>query len=496
MSDDKNLAKRSFKAASWVLIFQFASQGIQLLLGICMARLLSPDDYGVLGMLAIFWAVSNVFIQGGFGQALLQRKEITETDLSSVFYYNMFLAFLCCGIMLASAPWIAEFYRQPILRQTIMVSAWALPIGALSSIQRVILGRRLQQGFITASQLAVIPISGGVALYLAWRGYGVWALVWETFVSTACGTIFVCLFVRWIPKLQFSWKALGSLFQFGSKLMIAGLLDAFFANLCNVVIGKFYQAQTLGYYEQARRYSSLWPHSIQGAIAKVLFPAFSKIQDDLPRLKGAFKRSLSASVLAIVFPAFLLCTLSRPFIELLITSKWLPCIPIWWLLTCTIVLWPIHVLNLQLLNARGRSGRFLQLEIIKKCLALVSVAVLIFFGLYPMLVWGIFSSLTSAYLNSYYSGKEIDYGLFRQLRDVAIYAVLAALACFGAWGFYRLLYPYAPWVGFVGGACVGCVLYVALNFRFKTSAFFDLLGIVGGKVSFIKKFLPKQYIKQ
>ncbi len=490
--DDKNLAKRSFKAASWVLIFQFASQGIQLLLGICMARLLSPDDYGVLGMLAIFWAVSHMFINGGFGQALLQRKEVTETDLSSVFYYNIFLAFLCCGIMIVSAPWIADFYRQPILRQTIMVSAWTLPIGALGSVQRVILGRNLKQGFITASHLVAIPISGGVALYLAWRGYGVWALVWQTFVSTACGTIAVFLFVRWVPKLVFSLKALGSLFQFGSKLMIAGLLDAFFVNIYNVAIGKFYQAQTLGYYEQARRYSSLWPHSIQGAISQVLFPAFSKIQDDLPRLKEAFKRALCVSVLAIAFPAFLLCTLSRPFIELVITPKWLPCIPIWWLLTCTIVLWPIHVLNLQLLNARGRSDRFLYLEIFKKCLSLVSVAVLIFFGLYPMLVFGIFSSLTSAYLNSYYTGKEINYGLFSQLRDVSIYAVIAALACFGAWAFYRLVYPFASWVGFIGGACVGCALYVALNFGFKTAAFFDLLGIVAGKVPFVKKLLPNR----
>jgi len=494
MSDDKNLAKRSFKAASWVFICQFASRGIALLIGVCMTRLLSPEDYGVLGMLGIFWAISEIFIQGGFGTALTQRKEVTEIELSSVFYYNMFLAFLCCGLMLFSASWIADFYNQPILRRTIMVSAWSLPIGALGSVQRVILGRKLKQGLISAASIATLPISGGVAICLAWRGYGVWALVWQSFVSTACGTLFVCLLCRWIPKLQFSFKALASLFQFGSKILAAWLLNAIFGNASSVVIGKFYSANALGYYEKAGGYSSILPVSIQNAISSVLFPAFSKIQDDQPRLRAAFRRALCVSFLVIVFPSFLVCALSRPFIELVLTPKWLPCVPIWQLLTCSICLRPLHELNVQLLEARGKGGCCLKIEIYKKILSSVSIVILIFYGLYPMLVWGIISSLIAAYINSYYASKELNYGLFSQLRDVVVYVIFALISCLGAWGFYRLVYPYAPWVGFVGGACVGSVLYLALNICFKTSALFDLLGIVGGKVPFVKQFLPKQNV--
>ena len=478
MSNDKNLAKRSFRAASWVLIFQFASQFVQILIGICMARLLMPSDYGILGLLTIFWSVSQVFINGGFGQALLQRKKVTRIDLSSVFYYNLFLGLICCFFMIIAAPWIADFYHQPILRKTIMVSAWALPIGALGSVQQVILGRELKQGYITASKLIGIIVSGVIALYLARLGYGIWALVWQAFIATACGTVFVFLFVRWIPHLEFSFKSLKSLFHFGSRLLVAGLIDAFFLNIYNVFIGKFYSARILGYYEQARRYSTLWPLSIQGAISQVLFPAFSKIQDDLERLKNAFERALNLSVFAVVFPAYLLCTLSRPFIELVLTPKWLPCIPYWWLLTCSIVLYPIHVLNLQILNARGRSDLFLKLEIVKKIFMLLSVVVLIIWGIIPMLLIRIVLSVISAYLNSHYAGKNMGYSLLRQLEVCLPYVLLSLVSCSVAYCVYKLIYTLSPWSGLVFSAIAGAICYFLLNLTFNTTAYKEIRSLL------------------
>ncbi len=489
MSDDSNLAKRSLKAASWVVVFQFADQGIALILGVCMARLLCPSDYGILGVLSIFWALSAVFIQGGFAEALLQRKEITDVDLSSVFYYNMFLSLLCCGLMILSAPWIADFYREPILRQTILASAWTLPINALATVQRVILKRKLEQRFITLSHLVSALLSGILALFLAWRGYGVWALVWQSFALNVFSTFFVFVFTRWIPKLLFSWKSLLSLFKFGSYLMITGVIDAIFENVYDAVIGKFYSTETLGYYTRARSYSLLWPRSIQRSISSVLFPSFAKIQDDLPRLKRAYKRALCSSALVVIFPAFLLCVLSYPFVVLILTPKWLPCVPIWQLLTGTIIFWPIHKMNLQLLKARGRSDLYFGLDVVGKGFTVVSLIVLIFWGLYPMLVLEILTSLLTAYIESRYVGREIGYKFSAQISDITIYVILSGLACFGAWGFYRLIYPLSPWSGFVGGALVGCVLYVALNYLFKTEAFFDLLRLIAGKVTFFQRFL-------
>lgn len=477
-ADTKGLAKRSFRAASWVLIFQFASQFAQILIGIYMARLLAPSDYGILGLLTIFWSVSHVFINGGFGQALLQRKEVTQTDLSSVFYYNLFLGLVCCALMIIAAPWIARFYHQPILQKTIMVSAWALPIGSLGAVQQVILGRELKQGFVTASRLIGIVVSGIIALYLAKLGYGVWALVWQSFIATACGTCFVFIFVRWIPHLEFSIKSLKSLFRFGSRLLIAGLIEALFVNINNIFIGKLYTPRILGYYEQARRYSTLWPLSIQGAISQVLFPAFSKIQDDLERLKKAFERALNVSVCAIVFPAYLLCTLSRPFIEIILTPKWLPCIPYMWLLTCSVVLYPIHVLNLQVLNSRGRSDLFLRLEIVKKLLAVVSVLVMFLWGIVPMLIASIAFSLMSAYLNSYYVGKDLGYTFLKQLNIYIPYVMLSVVSCVISHAVNSVVYMFSPWTGLILSALAGSASYCALNMFFCTAAYGEVRLLV------------------
>ena len=488
MKDDKGLAKRSFKAASWVLIAQFSTQFIQLLLGICMVRLLSPKDYGILGMLAIFWAVSNVFISGGFSLALIQRKEITQTDLCSVFYYNMLLSLLCCFIMIGASHWIAEFYNQPILEKTIKVTAWTLPISALGSVQSILLSRDLKQGFITISGLIAVIISGIAALILAWKGYGVWALVWRGFIASLCTTIIVFSFSRWIPRLIFSITRLKELFGFGSKLMLSGLLNNIYNHINSVVIGKFYPVETLGYYERAHGYVCLWPMSIQSAISQVLFPAFSKIQDDKDRLKKAFKRSLAISIFVVVFPSFMLCVLCRPFIELILTAKWLPCIPYWWLLTCTICLWPIHVLNLEVLKSIGRSDIFFKLEILKKCLSTVSLFILIFAGIFPMLIAGIFCSLISAYLNSFYVGKYLSYSLFQQFKDIGIYFILSMISCTALWLVYHFTYPLNQWCGFILAVITGLVCYLTLNRLLLTSAFTDLHNLIP------KRFMLVRYL--
>jgi len=489
MSDDHNLASRSLKAASWMFSVQFFNQFAQIFLGVCLARLLKPEDYGVLGMLAIFWGISNVFINGGFAQALLQRKEITETDVSSVFYYNMFLSLLCCFSMLIAAPWIAKFYSQPILRQTIMVSAWVLPINAFLSVQRTLLLRRLKQGLLSVVHLASIPISGGIAVFLAWKGYGVWALVWQRFFAALCATLFLMPFVPCWPRAPFSMKALRDLFQFGSKVLAVNIIDDIFYNLNSVFIGKIYPAKTLGYYEQARRYSTLFPYGIQTTIKGILFPSFAKLQDDVPRLKRAFKRSLAASAFAVIFPAYILCTLSYPFIELVLSPKWIPCVPFWWLLTCSIILFPIHSLNIQALLARGHSGTVLKLEILKKSLAIIGLVVLAYYGLYEMLVWGIFSSCVCVCANSYCVKKDIGCGLGGQLKVVVVYAGLSAIACCCAWIFYKRFYSFAPWFGFVGGGIIGGLTYLILNWLFKTQALFDVLSIVSSKFIFLRRFI-------
>ncbi|MBR2585409.1 MAG: lipopolysaccharide biosynthesis protein [Thermoguttaceae bacterium] len=474
-----------------MMVFQFATEFMQLFLGICLVRLLTPEDYGVLGMLAIFWAISQKFVDGGFGSALVQKKEVTEEDYCSVFYYNLFLSTFFCVVMACSASWIADFFRQPILKKTILVSMWTLPLGAVITIQHKILQRSLRQGLNALITMLTIPPSGGAALYLAWKGYGVWALVWQPVIAAFCRAVLFIYFVRWRPRLIFNFKALKSLFSFGSKILFSELLDAVFLNLNSVVIGKFYNASLLGYYSKANTYANCWPKSVQGAISFVLFPAFSKIQDDIPRLKNALRRSLCMSIFVVVFPSYLLCVLSKPLVELVFTPRWLPCVPYWWMITCTIVFWPIHELNKQLLTSRGRSDLYLLLEGVKKGLTLFSVVILAFYGLMAMLWFGVFASAFGAYLDSYFTAKELGYGLFKQLRDVMIYIVLSLVSCVAAWGSYVLIYPHARWVGLIVPAALGCICYGGLNLLLKTSASIEFVQLLAGWFPPVKKLLGR-----
>lgn len=487
--DTQNLTKRSFRAASWVLIIKFIDQFLHIFFGILMVRYLEPSDFGVLGMLAIFWAISNLFIQGGFCVALLQKKEVKKTDLSSVFYYNVLLSFVCCFLMLWGAPYIASFYNESILSETIRVSAWMLPISSLGAVQRVILSRKLQQGLISLARLLSFIVSSTIALYLAFHDFGVWSLVWFQFSSISMNAVFLVLIVRWIPSLVFSFKALGTLFQFGSKLLAAGLLDCIMGNAYSIVIGKFYTAQDLGYYEQARKYSSLWPLSVQDSITIVLFPAFSKIQDNVERLRNAFRRSLCISVSVVAFPSMLLAVLSKPIIELIMTPKWLPVIPIWILLTVTYVLFPFHVLNLQLLNARGRSDKFLLLEIIKRILVVVNILVTYRLGLIYMMVGMVINSFISLYLNTYFSSREIHYPLRMQIKDCSPYIIYSTFACLCAYACYRSFYSFYPWVGLFVPIFLGTSVYIALNWASQSVGFVEIIRLIQGRFPFFKKFL-------
>ena len=486
-ADDKNITRRSFKAAGWVLVVQFTMQFVQILLGICLGRILTPEDYGTIGMLSIFWAVSVVFIYGGFSQALIQRKEITETDLSSVFYYNVFLSFFFFALMNLSAHRIAIFYGQDVLEPMIRVMAWILPIGALSAVQMVLLSRQLKQFFVTVSTLVSNLIAGLIAIFLAQHDAGVWALVWQRVISSLLFTVSVFLFVRWIPKLKFSFRALASLFSYGSKLLAIALLDAFVMNFTNLVVGKRETKATLGFYTRSKFFARLWPFSVQGAIANVLFPAFSKIQDDIPRLRNAFRRSLAISSFAVVFLSILLCVLCRPIIILLLGEKWLPCIPFWWLITFTVLFFPIQALNIQLLKAMGRSDLYLILEILKKILYVVQIVILIRWGIMPMLWCEIAFSLVCVYLNSYFTGRDLQYGLFAQLRDFSPYPLITVPACLFAWELYWIIMPFSPWAGLITAAVAGVIVYLTLNRIFRTPALGEFVTLAGSKLPVIKK---------
>ena len=471
MATEEPLNQKTFNAAGPSLILKVLTQAIQLVVGIIMVRLLSPADYGLWGIIMVFWSVSMIFVYGGFGAALLQQKEISQEELSSVFYYNIVLSLVACGGIILAAPAVGRFFQQPELVSMLQAVAWAIPLTAVSSMQHNLLYHKLRQDIsnwcIFLGYVVGIPIT----LYLGWRGYGAWSLVWQMLTASVVTTIVVFLFVRWLPSLTFSFSILKRLFKFGSNLLLAGLLDNIFTNIYNVIIGKVYPLTTLGYYDRARQYAAIWPQSIQWTIGSVLFPAFSKIQDDIPRLRNAFIASLRVSVFIVTFPSLLLGALAYPFIELILSEKWLPIVVYFQILTANFVLFPLMNINYQILTARGKSGTYLYLEVLNKLLIAVNILCTVWFDVIYMIIGMVVVSGLSLLINTRYTNREIGYSLGEQLKDVFPYFLYSFIASASAWGLYQALYPFNKWASLILPGIAGCLIYAGLNWFFRTYAF-------------------------
>ncbi|MBR0190717.1 MAG: lipopolysaccharide biosynthesis protein [Thermoguttaceae bacterium] len=467
----ERLDHKTFKSAGPSLILQVLSQGIQLMVGILLLRLLEPRDYGIWGILGIFWSVGSIFLWGGFGTALTQKKEVNKHDLDSVFYYNMAMAGFCALLLFLSAGWLADFFDQPVLKPVMNVILWTFPISAAGAIQYILLNRQMRQDLVNLAifigQVAAIPPT----LYIAWKGYGVWALAWQMFFSQCVSTVTVFCFCHWIPGLNFSFKALGTLFKYGSNILFAGLLDNIFMNIYNVVIGKIYPIATLGYYERGRQYAVIWPQSVQMTIGNVLFAAFSKIQEDIPRLKTAVIESLKMSVFITFFPSLLIAVLGVPFVTIVFSEKWLPIVPYFQTLTLSFVLMPLSALNLQILNARGRSGVYLGLVSLNKVFVVINILSTVWFTVMAM-VWGmVVVSCVSLYFNTRYTKRLLGYGLRLQALDSLPYLIYSLISSGAAWGLYRLLWPVNHWLGLLVPMAAGCVVYLLLNIFCYSPAF-------------------------
>lgn len=467
----ERLDNKTFQSAVPSLILQVLSQGIGLLVGILLVRLLEPKDYGIWGILMVFWNVGMIFAIGGFGSAIIQKKDIDREDLDSVFYYNMFMAGLLAILLYLGAGWLADFFRQPVLKPVTRLVAWAFPIAALGTIQHTLLGRRMRQDLSTLAsfigQLAAVP----PALYIAWKGYGVWALAWQMVIAQGVATLTVFCFCYWLPGLHFSFKTLRGLFQYGSNIMFASLIDRFFSYIYNIVIGKVYPIDTLGYYERSRQYAMLWPISVQCTISSVLFAAFSKIQEDVPRLRNAVVESVKMSVFIVIFPSLLIAALAVPFVSVILSEKWLPIVPYFQTLTLCFVLFPLYYLNQQVINARGRSGIYLGLSLLDKLLVVINILCTVWISVMAMVCGMVFTSFAALYFYSRYTKRVLGYGLRMQLWDSLPYLIYSLIACGAAYGLYILLWPINHWLGLLAPMAVGCIVYLLLNVFCYSPAF-------------------------
>lgn len=413
-----SLKQKTAAGLKWSAFERFSSQGIGFVISIIIARILSPSDYGIIGMIFIFTDVSGMFIGAGFGSALIRKQNRTDADFSTVFYYNIVVSLFFYLVLFFCAPLIARFYNSPILIPITRVVSLNMVIGAVGAIQSIKLNIAID--FKTQSKISLISlfITGTIGITMAYKGFGVWVLVYQGLASTIISTGLLWYFIRWKPKWIFSMVSFKDLFGFGSKIMLSGLLDTIYNNLYRVVIGKKFSPADLGFFTRAEGLVQLPSSNITGVIQRVTFPVLSEMQNDTVRLENNYRKLLRMSAFVIFPLMMLLCALGEPLIKILLTDKWLPTVPFMQVLCFTYMFHPIHAINLNLLQVKGRSDLFLRLEIIKKAMITFVLFASAPFGVLAMCYGTIITSLVALIINTHYTGKLIQIGFFIQIKDI------------------------------------------------------------------------------
>jgi teichuronic acid exporter len=426
----ESLTEKATRGILWSSVERFAAQGAGFLIGIILARVLAPSDYGVIGMLTIFLAIAQTVVDSGFSSALVQKKDRTEFDLSTVFYFNLGVSSLIYVVLFVASGWIAAFYEVPSLELITKVIALNFVISAFSLVHRTKL--LIDVDFKSQTKVSVISIvvSGALGIALAYGGFGVWALIVQSLAASVCETVLFWVLTKWKPLFVFSKESFRRLFSFGSKMLASSLLNTVYANIYLIVIGKVFSSSDLGYYTRAKQLEELPTMNMTNILQRVTFPIFCSIQDDDQRLILAYRRLIRLASFVIVPMMFLLATIAKPLIVVLITEKWLPAVDLFRILCFAGMWYPLHAINLNILQAKGRSDLFLKLEAWKKGLITVVLVVTIPFGLNVMMLGQAFTSFASLFLNTYYTGKYFDYGIAKQLKDIYMFLLLA-LVMFG-----------------------------------------------------------------
>lgn len=418
-------------ALIWKLLERFGVQIVQFVLQIILARLLSPDHYGVLSLMIIFTTLANVFIQNGFNTALIQNKDVTEDDYSSVFWVSLGIAGIIYTVLFFAAPTIAMFYKMPDLVLPFRVLCLMLFPGAVNSIQLAKTSREMNFKNVFYSNLGGILISGTIGIAIAYMGGGLWALVIQTMLNIVAACVVMWFTVKWRPRLVCNVARIKVLFSYGWKLLVSSLLDALYNNLSSLVIGVKYSSEDLGYSNRGNQFPQFVVNGINGAVQSVLLPAMSAEQDDKAQVKTLMRNSVTLCSY-FIFPMMAgLAAVATPLVSLLLTDKWLPCVPYLQIACFSLAFYPVHTSNLQAINAMGRSDIFLKLEIIKKAVGLVALLISVFCFETPLAIaaTGIFTTIISCFINAYPNKKLIDYSYFEQMKDILPSFLVSVLMC-------------------------------------------------------------------
>ena len=482
-----SLKKKTIKGTFWSAADAFLGQGVTFIVGIVLARLLSPAEYGLIGICTIFITILSGVVDSGFSTALIRRKDVTNDDYNTMFITNMVMSVILFLCLYACAPLIAVFFERPELIKIIRVIGLILIIQATSITQVTILTKRIDFKTKTKASLFSAICSGILGITMAFCGFGVWSLVGQQLAKQFLYSLCLWYLNKWWPRLKFCRKSFNYMWGFGWKMMLSGLLSNIWSQLFQVVVGKCYSPATLGQYSRSREYASIFSSNITTIIQRVTYPVLAEVQDEKERMIAAYRKVIKITMFVTCIIMFFLGAISEPLIYCLIGSKWHQAATFLPLMCLSMSLYPLHAINLNMLQVQGRSDVFLYLEITKKFVAAIPLCLGIFIGIYWMLIGSVFAGVISYFLNSYYTGKDLKYSSMMQIKDVAPSYMIATIVALSVY-FLKLL-PFSYWVILPIQIFIGIIVFLILCRITKLEEYEEVRGLVMQSVEKVKHML-------
>lgn len=484
---EQSLKDKTVKGVGWSAADAFLGQGVTFIVGLVLARLLSPEEYGLIGIVTIFTTILLGFVDCGFGNALIRKQDANDDDYNTMFIVNMGMSILMYLLLFSGAPLISRFFERPQLISLVRITGLLIIIQAFSIVQDTILKKRID--FKTKTKASVISAicSGIVGIGMAFAGFGVWSLVGQQITRQLVYSACLWFFNRWWPKLKFSNESLHYMWGFGWKLMLSGFLDRLWTQLYQTVVCKFYNPTTLGQYTRSEQYASIFSSNITSIVQRVSYPVLSTVQDDKERMISGYRRIIKITMFVTAIIMISMGAVAEPLIYCLIGPQWHQAATFLPFICLSMVLYPLHAINLNMLQVQGRTDIFLYLEIVKKALAIGPICVGIFIGIYWMLISSILLGFICFFLNSYYTGKSLGYTSWAQLRDIAPSFLIAILVAVSV---YFLKYiPVSYWIILPMQILVGTGVFFFICETTKLPEYIEVKEIV---ISYISKVSHKK----
>lgn len=468
----KTIQSRAASGMFWTVFDTGINQGISFIVQIILARILLPDDFGLIGIITVFIALSASMIDCGFASALIREKETTQEDCSTMFYFNLFSSVVLYVVIFFFAPLIAQYFEEPRIVWLLRILSFTLIINSFGIIQRALLTKNINFKLQTKINAIAALFSGVAALLIAYNGFGVWALVFRLMIMQSLQSALLWRYNRWFPSMTFSKRSFHKLFGFGWKLLLSSLIETFYQNLYYMIIGKYFSVTALGYYTNAKKLNDVASQALSAAVQKVSYPVLSAMQDDRQKLRSGYRRIIR-STMFIAFPLMIgLSAVSEPFILFMFGEKWAASVPYVQLMCVEGMLYPLHSINLNILQVKGRSDLFLRLELIKKMIFTLIVAAVMYVqgGIVGLILGGAASSVISYFINAYYSAALISYSIKEQLKDISPSFFISCMMGGIAWGAGIVVDSLPLKLLLQSFLCIGSYIFFSWLFRMEEIA--------------------------